>query len=50
MTFGKCPLLLECSKALNMMEKNEARKQGITKIDSVCAVCFVPEFYGYGKW
>jgi len=49
MTFGKCPLLLECSKALSNIEKNDAVKQRINKINSVCAVCFVPEFYGYGK-
>ena len=49
MTFGKCPLLLQCSKALSNMEKQMVSKQKVDKIDSVCAVCYVPEFYGYGK-
>ena len=49
MAFGKCPLLLECVRALSDIEKNEAGKQRASKINSVCAVCFVPGFYGYAK-
>jgi len=49
MTFGKCPLLMQCTKALSHIEKQTASKQMVNKIDSVCAVCYVPEFYGYGK-
>jgi len=49
MTFGKCPLLLECARALSNIGKDDAGKQRASKINSVCAVCFVPEFYGYAK-
>ena len=46
---GKCPLLLQCSKALGDIAKQATPKQRVDKIDSVCAVCYVPEFYGYGR-
>jgi hypothetical protein len=49
MTQGDCPLLLECSRALSNIEKQAAPKQRVNKIGGVCAVCFVPEFYGYDK-
>ena len=49
MTYGECPNLMKCSAALSIIEKNEARKQRVDKINQVCAICFVPEFYGYNK-
>jgi hypothetical protein len=49
MTHEGCPYLLECSKALSIIGKYEVPKQRVDKINKVCVICFVPEFYGYNK-
>ena len=46
---GKCPLLLQCLKALSRIGRGEKQSQEDSEIGKVCSVCFVPEFYGYSK-
>ena len=48
MTPTKCPLVFECPKVWQILERYPTQ-QSIKKVNSMCAVCSGPEFYGNSR-